>query len=117
VETHDQAVLALKANNKHIKGQQIKVHISQQKENHDSDASKTVFVTNLPFTATENKLRAMFEPQVKSVRLPRDQESWKLKGYAYVEFESADELPRALALNKQQMEGRVLSVERARTED
>lgn len=54
---------------------------------------------------------------MKEIRLPRNEDTLKLKGYAYVEFESADELPRALGLNKTQLEGRVLSVERARTED
>jgi nucleolin len=53
-----------------------------------SPPSAVLFVGNLSWSATEDSLWEMFGEygDVKSVRLPTDRESGKIKGFGYVEF-------------------------------
>ncbi|KAL7056596.1 hypothetical protein AAHC03_021036 [Spirometra sp. Aus1] len=71
---------------------------------HDpSKDDRTVFVSNLPFKATETDLQRVFEPcgQIASVRLVRDF-AGRSKGFAYVEFTTpGDPVTAALAMDRQ----------------
>ncbi|BHF77931.1 Squamous cell carcinoma antigen recognized by T-cells 3 [Sparganum proliferum] len=71
---------------------------------HDpSKDDRTVFVSNLPFKATETDLQRVFEPcgQIASVRLVRDF-AGRSKGFAYVEFTTPGEpVAAALAMDRQ----------------
>ncbi|XP_037326624.2 nucleolin isoform X2 [Pungitius pungitius] len=72
-------------------------------------ASKTLVVNNLSFTATEEALQAAFEKAV-SIRIP--QRDGRPKGFAFVEFESAEEAKDALEnLNNTDIEGRSIRLE------
>ncbi|KAM8875480.1 nucleolin [Spinachia spinachia] len=72
-------------------------------------ASKTLVVNNLSFTATEEALQATFEKAV-SIRIP--QRDGRPKGFAFVEFESAEEAKDALEnLNNTDIEGRSIRLE------
>jgi RNA recognition motif-containing protein len=51
---------SLKLNNHHLKGSAIKVDLSKPPSEGDKD-DYTLFVTNLPFTATESMLRDHFQ--------------------------------------------------------
>uniref|UniRef100_A0A3Q2PT39 Nucleolin n=1 Tax=Fundulus heteroclitus TaxID=8078 RepID=A0A3Q2PT39_FUNHE len=71
--------------------------------------SKTLVVNNLSFNATEDALQATFEKAV-SIRIP--QRDGRPKGFAFVEFESADDAKDALEnLNHTEIEGRSIRLE------
>lgn len=79
VETQEMAEAALKLDNIHLKGNAIKVYLSKPPSEGDKDEN-TVFVNNLPFTCTEQSLRAHFlqalgnDPTlIEEVRLIRTQ--------------------------------------------
>ena len=72
----------------------------------------TMFVKNLPFRATEDSIYSLFGDGVKSVRLPTDRETGRVKGFGYVEFSSAGSLDAAVG-KSWELEGRELHVDKA----
>lgn len=60
--------------------------------------SNRIFVGNLPWKATEEQLRALFETYgvVVSVRIITDQFTGKSKGFGFVEMESVDAAKAAI---------------------
>lgn len=62
-----------------------------------SPASDTLFVGNLPFSATEDALRDVFAEQgsILGIRLPTDPESGRPKGFGYVQYSSVEEAQAA----------------------
>lgn len=78
---------------------------------------KNIFVGNLDFSATEDTIRALFEPHgaVERVSLVTDRDTGRSRGFAFVEMTNADEAERAIAaLNGQTVGGRALNVNEAR---
>ncbi len=78
---------------------------------------KNIFVGNLDFNATEESIRALFEPYgvVEAVRLMTDRDTGRSRGFAFVEMRDASEADRAInALNGTDMNGRPLTVNEAR---
>ncbi len=76
---------------------------------------KRIYVGNLPFTATEEEIRELFEQygSVNSVNLITDRETERPRGFGFVEMESgADEAIQAL--DQMELGGRNLSVNEAR---
>ncbi|XP_062306063.1 nucleolin isoform X2 [Osmerus eperlanus] len=72
-------------------------------------ASKTLVVNNLSYNATEDSLQSLFEKAV-AVRVP--QNNGRPKGFAFVEFESAEEAKEAMdSLNGSEIEGRAIRLE------
>ncbi|XP_040040874.2 nucleolin isoform X1 [Gasterosteus aculeatus] len=72
-------------------------------------ASKTLVVNNLSFTATEEALQAAFEKAV-SIRIP--QRDGRPKGFAFLEFDSAEDAKDALEnLNNTDIDGRSIRLE------
>ncbi|KAK5604999.1 hypothetical protein CRENBAI_003589 [Crenichthys baileyi] len=72
-------------------------------------ASKTLVVNNLSFSATEDVLQSTFEKAV-SVRIP--QRDGRPKGFAFIEFDNADDAKEALEnLNHTEIEGRSIRLE------
>eukprot|EP00727_Mastigamoeba_balamuthi_P007534 m51a1_g3400 putative rna-binding protein 39-like (836) ;mRNA; f:542121-545641 len=80
--------------------------------------SRTVFAFNLPLKAVDRDIRAWFEKagKVADVRLITDRNSRKSKGVGYIEFETMDSVPRALALSGQQMNGQTVMVQLTQAE-
>lgn len=77
--------------------------------------SKKIYVGNLPFSATDDEVRAMFEEfgKVESVQLITDRESGRPRGFGFVEMANgADEAIQAL--HQREMGGRSLNVNEAR---
>jgi cold-inducible RNA-binding protein len=78
---------------------------------------KNLFVGNLDFGATEESIRALFEPHgaVESVRLMTDRDTGRSRGFAFVEMRDAAEADRAItALSGANVGGRPLTVNEAR---
>jgi RNA recognition motif-containing protein len=75
----------------------------------------TIYVGNLPFNATEQDLRALFESHgaVESVKLINDRETGKPRGFGFVEMAQADAQAAIQALNGQQLGGRPLRINEA----
>ena len=74
-----------------------------------------IYVGNLPFTATEDSVRALFTTHgaVQSVALPVDRETGRPRGFGFVEMAGADATTAIGALNGHAMEGRTLRVNEA----
>jgi RNA recognition motif-containing protein len=75
----------------------------------------TIYVGNLPFSATEEEVRQLFEKhgKVESVKLINDRETGRPRGFGFVEMSAADAPKAIAALNGHSMEGRSLRVNEA----
>ena len=74
-----------------------------------------IYVGNLPFTATEDQVRALFAAHgtVESVSLPNDRETGRPRGFGFVEMNSSDAARAIQAVNGQDLGGRTLRVNEA----
>jgi RNA recognition motif-containing protein len=74
-----------------------------------------IYVGNLPFTATEPDVRALFSQHgtVESVSLPTDRETGRPRGFGFVEMSQADSAKAIQSLNGYNMGGRPLRVNEA----
>jgi RNA recognition motif-containing protein len=78
---------------------------------------KNIFVGNLDFGATEESVRALFEPYgtVDRVSLITDRETGRSRGFAFVEMSDGRQAERAITeLNGAKIDGRALNVNEAR---
>jgi cold-inducible RNA-binding protein len=74
-----------------------------------------IYVGNLPFTATEDQVRALFAEHgaVESVALPMDRETNRPRGFGFVEMSTADAARAIQAVNGKDLGGRSLRVNEA----
>src|SRR5579871_2707821 len=74
-----------------------------------------IYVGNLPFTASEADVRALFSQHgtVESVSLPTDRETGRPRGFGFVEMSQADAARAIQNLNGYSMNGRALRVNEA----
>lgn len=77
---------------------------------------KSIYVGNIPFSATENDIRDLFGAygDVSSVKLIQDHETGRFRGFGFVEMEDADAAAAIEALDGQAMSGRPLKVNEAK---
>ena len=76
-----------------------------------------IYVGNLPYSATEEELKELFEAygQVDSVHIIKDQYSNQSKGFGFVEMADGAAAQAAIsALNGKELHRRALSVNEAR---
>ena len=76
-----------------------------------------LFVGGLPFSTTEDELKAMFSEYgtVSGVKIPLDRETNRSRGFGFVEFEDEGEGKAAeAALNGKEIDGRNIQVNQAR---
>jgi RNA recognition motif-containing protein len=76
-----------------------------------------IFVSNLPYTATEDEVRQLFEGygSVDTVRLLTDRDTGRPRGFGFVEMPNGTEARAAIAaLNGKDLGGRSLTVNEAR---
>lgn len=75
---------------------------------------KTVYISGLPFTCTEDDIRDFFKDvgKVQSIRLPRWHDSGNLRGYGHVEFSNKAAADAALELTGQYIKDRYVNVDR-----
>jgi RNA recognition motif-containing protein len=74
-----------------------------------------LYVGNLPFTATEDSVRALFVPHgtVEKIALITDRDTGRARGFGFVEM-SNDDASRAMqALNGTDFDGRTLKINEA----
>ncbi|MGK7907776.1 MAG: RNA recognition motif domain-containing protein [Synechococcus sp.] len=77
----------------------------------------SIYIGNLSFRATEDDVRAVFADygSVKTVKLPTDRETGRMRGFGFVEMESeAEETAAIEALDEAEWMGRSLRVNKAR---
>jgi cold-inducible RNA-binding protein len=74
-----------------------------------------IYVGNLPFTASEADVRALFSQHgaVDAVSLPTDRETGRPRGFGFVEMSQADAARAIQSLNGYSMNGRPLRVNEA----
>ena len=75
----------------------------------------TIYVGNLPYTSTEEDIRAMFAQHgsVNSVKLITDRDTGRSRGFAFVDMDSADARKAIPKLNGAELGGRTLKVTEA----
>jgi RNA recognition motif-containing protein len=76
-----------------------------------------IYVGNLPYTTTDEDLRAAFAPygSVTSARVVFDRETGRSRGFGFVEMANSSEALAAIeALNQTDMQGRQLRINEAR---
>jgi RNA recognition motif-containing protein len=77
----------------------------------------SVFVGNLPYEVSQDDLKQVFAEYgtVKSIRLPTDRETGRVRGFGFVEMETeAEETAAIEALDGAEWVGRNLKVSKAR---
>jgi RNA recognition motif-containing protein len=74
-----------------------------------------LYVGNLPFTATEDAVRALFTPHgtVEKLSLISDRETGRARGFGFVEMSAADASRAMQALNGTDFDGRPLKINEA----
>ena len=74
-----------------------------------------LYVGNLPFSATEDTVRALFSKHgtVEKVSLITDRDTGRPRGFGFVEMSNADASRAMQALNGTDMDGRSLKVNEA----
>jgi RNA recognition motif-containing protein len=74
-----------------------------------------LYVGNLPFTATEDSVRALFAPHgtVEKISLINDRDTGRPRGFGFVEMSNADASRAMQALNGQDFDGRALKINEA----
>lgn len=76
---------------------------------------KSIYVGNLPFSATEDEVRELFSPfgTVATVKLITDRDTGRPRGFGFVEMEAAEADAAIEALNGKEMGGRTLRINEA----
>ena len=79
------------------------------------DSMTKIYVGNLPFSATEDQVRELFEQHgpVTSVALINDRDTGRPRGFGFVEMGRAEATRAIEALNGKDMGGRPLRVNEA----
>lgn len=78
---------------------------------------RRLYVGNLPYSATEEQLTALFGEagKVDSVRVMRDMATGRARGFAFVEMATDEDAQKAIdQLHEHKMDGRALVVNEAR---
>jgi RNA recognition motif-containing protein len=83
--------------------------------NERNSSMSKIYVGNLPFSATEEAVRALFSQHgtVESVSLINDRETGRPRGFGFVEMSRADAQKAIQSLNGYDMGGRPLKVNEA----
>jgi RNA recognition motif-containing protein len=78
-----------------------------------------LYVGNLPFTATEDSVRALFTPHgtVETLALITDRETGNPRGFGFVEMANADAARAMQALNGSDFDGRALRINEAQAKE
>ena len=85
----------------------------------DDEAARTVYCEGLRYDEAEDDVRAFFEAHgaIKELRLPRYQDSGRLRGYGHVEYESATSAAAALKASGSSLGGRYVTIQPSKAKD
>ena len=76
----------------------------------------TLFVGNLPWSATEDDIRTFFgDVEIVSMRLISDRDTGNFKGFGYFDFADQETADQALALSGSDYEGRPIKVDQTQS--
>jgi RNA recognition motif-containing protein len=79
-----------------------------------------IFVGNISFSSTEDDLRAAFAEfgEVSSVKIIKDLETGRSRGFAFVSMPTEDEANKAIqSLNESEVQGRRIRVNQSRPKE
>ena len=78
--------------------------------------AKSIYVGNLPWSATEDEVQALFAEygKVLSVKLVSDRETGRARGFGFVEMDDAEAQAAIEALDNHNFGGRTLRVNEAK---
>lgn len=78
--------------------------------------TKRIYVGNLPYSATEEEVRALFEPHgtVQSVDILMDRMTGRPRGFGFVEMDDAGAMKAIAQLNGADLGGRPLRINEAK---
>ncbi len=78
--------------------------------------NRTLYVGNLAYTADEADLDVAFSAygEIEDIKLMRDRESGRSRGFAFITFEKDSEAEAGMAMNGQEVSGRAIRVNKAR---
>ena len=76
----------------------------------------TLYVGNLPYKANEDAVKVLFQKfgQVHNVRLMKDRQTGRRRGFGFVEVAASDSEKMTKSLNEFEYEGRTLKVREAK---
>ena len=85
----------------------------------DDEAARTVYCEGLRYDEAEDDVRAFFAAHgaIKELRLPRYQDSGRLRGYGHVEYESANSAAAALKASGSSLGGRYVTIQPSKAKD
>ena len=85
----------------------------------DDEAARTVYCEGLRYDEAEDDVRAFFEAHgaIKELRLPRYQDSGRLRGYGHIEYESATSAAAALKASGSSLGGRYVTIQPSKAKD
>merc|ERR1712110_743808 len=87
----------------------------QQKDNGDAKKTKqvtTMFVGNLPWSASEDEIREFFgDIDISDLRMMTDRQTGNFKGFCYVDFPDEETAKKAFALSGSDYNGREIEVD------
>ncbi|KAK9880308.1 hypothetical protein WA026_010186 [Henosepilachna vigintioctopunctata] len=95
------------------KNQLVKNVEVEHKKNSEKKSRYVLFVGNLGYSTTKDELAAHFEKagNVVDVRIPTEKDTYKPRGFGYVEFADEAGHQRGLDLNGSQLSNRTIKVE------
>lgn len=79
-------------------------------------STKRIYVGNLPYSATDDQVRAVFEPHgtVQKVDILMDRMTGRPRGFGFVEMDEAGAAKAIAAVNGTELDGRPLRVNEAK---
>eukprot|EP00117_Sycon_ciliatum_P001719 scpid89963/ scgid7257/ Eukaryotic translation initiation factor 4H; Williams-Beuren syndrome chromosomal region 1 protein len=81
----------------------------------EDQTSLTAYIGNLPFDVSDADVRELMDPvTVKEVRLIKNRDTDRMKGYGFLEFKTEEDLRSALLKHEEMYRGRRLNLERCR---
>lgn len=89
-----------------------------RKNNADASRVMSIFVGNLAYKVRGRQLAALFEPfgEIQSLRIVKDRETGKAKGFGFIEMSERDALKAIAELDDSEFFGRNLKVSEANSQ-
>ncbi|KAN0003738.1 hypothetical protein ACTFIZ_009911 [Dictyostelium cf. discoideum] len=107
---------AITYNGKDFNGQgSLRINGANSKPSDGEGEPTTIVCRNIAFTVDETLVKEFFSKcgSINRVSLPVYEDSGRLKGFAFVSFDSEDAVEKAIALTGTKFEGREVQVERS----